>query len=140
MTQHQADRYMHHSTEKGTQMSNQSHVIGSPLQRLGVAGPVSLRAFPGIGALLRISRALALVLGVLAVLALSTTSAKAAIAHKYISQFTGAPAGSFSDGAVVSRSIRRPRTCMSSTLARTRSISSNLRAPAPIPISPRSAV
>ncbi len=80
-------------------MSNQSHTIGSPLHRPGVAGPVSSRAFPGSGAPLRTSRALVLVLGVLFVLALSTTSAQAAIAHKYISQFTGAPAGSFSDGA-----------------------------------------
>jgi hypothetical protein len=90
---------MHRSTEKGTQMSNQNHTVGSPPHRLGVAGSVRSRAFPGASAPSITKLALALVLGVLVVLALSTTSAQAAIAHKYISQFTGAPAGSFSDGA-----------------------------------------
>jgi hypothetical protein len=80
---------MHHSTEKGTQMSNQSHTIGSLLHRFGVAGPARARALQGIGALI----------AVLGSLVFATAPAQAAIAHKYISQLTGAPAGSFSDGA-----------------------------------------
>jgi hypothetical protein len=85
----QTDTHMYHPTEKGTPMSNQSYTVGSLLHRLGVAGSVRSRALQGTGALI----------AVLGSLVFAAAPAQAAIAHKYISQFTGAPAGSFRDGA-----------------------------------------
>ncbi len=70
-------------------MSKSSHTIGSVLHRLGVAGPVRSRTFQRISALI----------AVLGSLVFAAAPAQAAIAHKYLSQLTGAPAGSFSDGA-----------------------------------------
>jgi hypothetical protein len=76
---------MHHSTEKGAQMSNQNHTTGYQLHHFGVVGPACSRTFQGIGALIV----------VLGSLVLAVAPAQAAIAHKYISSLTGEPGGSF---------------------------------------------
>jgi len=76
---------MHRTIEKGTQMSNRHHTIGSLLHRLGVAGPARSGAFQGIGALI----------AVLGSLVFAAAPAQAAIAHKYVSSLTGEPGGSF---------------------------------------------
>jgi hypothetical protein len=82
---------MHHSTEKGTQMSNQSHTIGSPLHRFGVAGPARSRAFPGTGAP-SITKLALVVAATLALFVLSTAPARAEVLHDYLSQITEIPA------------------------------------------------
>jgi hypothetical protein len=79
---------MHHPTEKGTQMSNQSHTIGSLLHRFGVAGPARARTFSGTSAPVF---ALALLLS-LAIFALSTAPARADVVHQYLAQITEIPA------------------------------------------------
>jgi hypothetical protein len=79
---------MHHIAEKGTQMSHQSHTIGSPLHRFGVAEPARARVFPGTSAL---SLALAFLFS-LAIFALSTAPARAEVVHQYLSQITTIPA------------------------------------------------
>jgi hypothetical protein len=92
---------MHHSTEKGTQVK--------PTEQISKAGPElrsdrSAKRFYGRKEvrILRRSRAIqgiSALIAVLGSLVFAGAPAQAAIAHKYISQFSGAPSGSFKDGA-----------------------------------------
>ncbi len=85
---------MHHSTEKGTQMSNQSHTIGPPLHRFGVAGPARARSVQGSGAPLRISRALAFLLATaLGSLAFAAAPGMAETIHVFSTSFAGVGEG-----------------------------------------------